>query len=81
MGYDQLVIEVRRLLRAAIEARYTGDLHAHKVGLQAYADGYVKALCDAGLVGSDELLQLVGEVRTEIAGAAVAAADPVRRAS
>jgi hypothetical protein len=79
MGYDQLVMEVRRLLRAAVDARYAGDLHAHKVRHQAYADGYMKALCDAGLLGSDELLQIVAETRTEIAGAPVA--EPVRRAS
>jgi hypothetical protein len=73
MGYEELVLEVRKLLRSAIEARYRGDLHAHKVRPQAYADGYMQALSDAGLLAPDELLQLVAETRTELDG------EPVRR--
>ena len=68
MGYEELVGEVRKLLRAAIEARYRGDLHAHKVRPQAYADGYMQALSDAGLLGREELLQLVAEARLELQG-------------
>jgi hypothetical protein len=68
MGYDELVNELRTLLRTAIKARYRGDLHAHKVRAQAYADGYMQALQDAGLIGRDELLQIVAEARVDVAG-------------
>jgi hypothetical protein len=68
MDYDELVGEVRKLLRTAIEARYRGDLHARKVRPQAYADGYMQALRDAGLLGADELLQIVAETRVELEG-------------
>jgi hypothetical protein len=68
MGYDELVSEVRKLLRTAIEARYRGELHAHKVRPQAYVDGYMQALTDAGLLGRDELLQIVAETRADLAG-------------
>jgi hypothetical protein len=68
MGYEELVSEVRKLLRTAIEARYRGDLHVHKVRPQAYADGYMQALRDAGLLGPDELLQIVAEARLELEG-------------
>ena len=73
MGYEELVGEVRKLLRSAIEARYRGDLHAHKVRPQAYADGYMQALSDAGLLAQEELLQLVAETRVELEG------EPVER--
>ena len=73
MGYEELVSEVRKLLRTAIEARYLGDLHAHKVRPQAFADGYMQALSDAGLLARDELLQLVAEARVELEG------EPVER--
>jgi hypothetical protein len=68
MGYEELVGEVRKLLRIAIEARYRGDQHVHKVRPQAYVDGYMQALCDAGLLGRDELLQIVAETRADLAG-------------
>jgi hypothetical protein len=68
MGYEELLAEVRRLLRESIEARYRGELHASKVRSQAYADGYMRALGDAGLLSRQELLQLVAESRVELAG-------------
>ena len=69
MGYDELTTEVRKLLRAAFEARWRGELHVHKVRAHAYADGYIKALIDAGLLGQDESLQLVADARAELAAA------------
>jgi len=71
MGYEELLAEVRKLVRESIDARYRGDLHVHKVRTQAYADGYMRALSDAALVGNDELLHAVAEARAEAAGAAM----------
>lgn len=68
MGYEELVNEIKRLLRASIDARYRGELHAHKVRAQAYADGYMRALTDAALLGHEELLQIVAETRVELEG-------------
>jgi hypothetical protein len=65
MSYDELVGEARRLLREAIDARYRGDLHATKVRRLSYADGYMKALTDAGLLSHRELLELVAQARSE----------------
>ena len=67
MGYEELLAEARKLLRVAIEARFRGDLHANKVRAQAYADGYTRALLDAGLLDRGELLLLVSETRAEVA--------------
>jgi hypothetical protein len=66
MGYEELVAEARKLLRAAIAARFRGDLHANKVRAQAYADGYLRALGDAGLLDRAESLLLVTEIRAEV---------------
>ena len=70
MGYEQLLAEVRRLVRASIDGRYRGEMHVNKVRAQAYADGYMRALTDAGLIAQDELLHAVAEARAEVAGAA-----------
>ena len=71
MGYEELLVEVRKLVRESIEARYRGELHVHKVRAQAYADGYMRALSDAGLVTGEELLQAVAAGRADVSGAAL----------
>jgi hypothetical protein len=65
MGYEELIAKLKDLLKESLAARYRGELHAGKVRLSARADGYMEALLDAGLVGRDELLQLVADVRRE----------------
>jgi hypothetical protein len=66
MGKERLILEVRGLLRRALESRYEGGLQVKKAQAQAYADGYVRALMDADLVDRDQLLRLVGEERRGI---------------
>jgi hypothetical protein len=69
MGHDELLTRVRNLLRESIEMRYQGTLHAKKVQAQAYADGYMRALCDARQLDQDELMQLVSEERAKFSQA------------
>ena len=71
MGHEELLSRVRGLLRESIEMRYQGTLHAKKVQAQAYADGYMRALCDARQVDQGELMQLVSEERSRLLEAAV----------
>lgn len=59
MAYQDLMNNVRRLLREAITARYVGGPHTRKVQAQAYADGYMRALADADLVDDAQLLDMV----------------------
>jgi len=66
MGYDELSTQVRTYVRAALASRYQGELHVNKVRPQAYADGYMRALADAGLLSHSELLELVAEARAEV---------------
>ena len=66
MGYDELSTQVRQYVRVALASRYQGELHVNKVRPQAYADGYMRALADAGLFSQSELLELVAEARAEV---------------
>jgi hypothetical protein len=75
MGYEELMTEARKLLREAIEARYRGGPHGDKQQRAAYADGYMRALGDAGLASPEELLQLVAETRQELQGPALDTRD------
>jgi len=59
MAYQDLMNNVRRLLRESLEARFEGGAHHRKVQAQAYADGYMRALTDAGLVDDAQLLDVV----------------------
>jgi hypothetical protein len=63
MGKERLIVEVRGLLRRALEVRFEGNLQVKKAQTQAYADGYAKALMDADLIDRDQLLRMVGEER------------------
>ena len=83
MGYEELMLEARKLLREAIAARYQGGAHGDKQQRGAYADGYMRALSDAGLASREELLQLVADTRVELQGpaAVVTASEPEREAA
>jgi len=63
MGKDELLTNVRRLLKDAMDARFTAAPHDRKVRAQAYLDGYMRALSDAERCADAELLRLVGEER------------------
>lgn len=63
MGNEELLGNVRRLLKEAMEARFDAAPHDRKVRAQAYLDGYMRALADSNRVGDTELLRLVGEER------------------
>lgn len=69
MANEELINVVRRLLREAVHARFEGGAYAKLSRTHAYADGYMAALVDAGIVDRDSLLRLVGEERSRIASA------------
>lgn len=80
MGYEDMIVKLKQLLKESIAARYRGDMHATKVRLSARADGYMEALLDAGLIGRDELLELVAEARREDAQAAQSSVERIAAA-
>jgi hypothetical protein len=66
MAKEELINVVRRLLREVVTARFEGGAYARLSRARGYADGYMAALLDAGLVERDSLLRLVGEERMKL---------------
>ncbi len=63
MNNDQLMETLRALLRDVLKARFDGAAYAKLARAHGYADGYMRALLDAGLVNRDDLLGVVGDER------------------
>lgn len=63
MTKDELLSTVRQLLEDVLKARFDGAAYARLSRAHGYADGFMRALLDAGLVDKGELLDLVGETR------------------
>ncbi len=63
MSKKQLTEEVRKLMREVLKKRFEGTAYNKLSRAHGYADGYMCALMDAGLVQQDELLELVGAER------------------
>jgi hypothetical protein len=66
MSKEDLLSRVRELVRQVTEARFEGTLYAKLARAHGYADGYMRALMDAGLVDRGELLSVVGSAREEV---------------
>jgi hypothetical protein len=63
MNLDELKGTVRVLVRKTIETRFSGANYATLAQARGYADGYMRALLDAGLIDQKQLLALVNEER------------------
>jgi hypothetical protein len=63
MNLDELKGTLRGLVRKTIETRFSGANYATLAQARGYADGYMRALLDAGLVDQRQLLALVNEER------------------
>ena len=66
MAKEELIDVVRRLLREVVKARFEGGAYARLSRAHGFADGYMAALLDAGVVERDSLLRLVGEERLKL---------------
>ncbi len=65
MEKEQLKATVAELLEQVLKARFGGTAYARLSRAHGYADGYMAALLDAGIVHKDELLALVSETRRD----------------
>lgn len=63
MGKSELVERVKSLVADVTRARFEGGAYAKLMRAHGYADGYMRALMDAGLVDRDSLVRAVGEAR------------------
>lgn len=62
--------ELRRMLRESFTLQHEGGSYAKLARAQGNADGYMRALLDAGHASQRELLALVGEERAAVRGPA-----------
>ena len=69
-----LLDQLRTLLEGVLTARFGGTSGQKLARAHGYADGYMRALQDAGLVTREELLAVVGEENRRFV-----AADDARR--
>jgi hypothetical protein len=65
MNLSELKDTLRGLVRKTIETRFSGANYATLAQARGYADGYMRALLDAGLVDQKELLDLVNAERRD----------------
>jgi hypothetical protein len=63
MNLDELKGTLRGLVRKTIETRFGGANYATLAQARGYADGYMRALLDAGLIDQKQLLDLVNAER------------------
>lgn len=66
MNKSQLLARVRSLVADVTRARFAGGAYAKMMRAHGYADGYMAALLDAGLVERTEVIRAVGNARAEV---------------
>lgn len=66
MGRQELLDRVHALVAEVTRARFEGSAYAKLSRAHGYADGYMRALLDAGLVDRDALLHVVGAARRAV---------------
>ncbi len=67
MAKEELMNTLRRLLRDVVAARFEGGAYAKLSRANGYADGYMAALLDAGIMEQESMLRLVREERLRVA--------------
>ncbi len=66
MSKEELLERVCELVRQVTAARFEGTRYDKLARVHGYADGYMRALMDAGLADRDTLLTAVSEARREV---------------
>lgn len=68
MKNDELLNTLKGLLGQVLDARFAGGQRTDLARTHGYADGYMRALLDAGLVDQKALLRVVSEQREQYLG-------------
>ena len=71
----EMLSAVEGMLKEAFLAKAEGASQPRLARAYGYADGYLKALLDAGLATQKELLAIVADVRTAVSGPATGTAE------
>jgi hypothetical protein len=61
---EELLNTLRGLLRDVVAARFEGGAYAKLSRVHGYADGYMAALLDAGIVEERSLLEVIRDERS-----------------
>lgn len=64
-----LLNQVRTLIAESTQARFSGVSGFKAAKTTGYADGYMKAMLDMGLVSKAELLEAIGDARQGVVNA------------
>lgn len=67
---DRMLTVLRELLHDTFRMKNHGAAYAKMNHAQGYADGYMRALVEMGVVTHTELLSLIGETRRGVDGPA-----------
>ncbi len=68
---DEMLNELRAMLRDVFAAQAAGALHARVARAHGYVDGFMRALLDTGIADKQELLELVASERQHVSGPAL----------
>jgi hypothetical protein len=71
MAKDELLSELRGMLRDVFAAQAAGQVQARVARAHGYVDGFMRALLDSGVAGKHELLELVAAERQHVSGPAL----------
>lgn len=70
---DELLSDLRQMLRDVFAAQAAGQVQARVARAHGYVDGFMRALLDSGVAGKQELLSLVAAEREHVSGPALRA--------
>lgn len=65
-NHDHVLERASELVERVTEARFSGTTYAKLARAHGYADGYMRALIDAGLASQGDLLKLVASARRKV---------------
>ncbi len=71
-----MIEDLRLLLQDVFAARAAGTSHPRMARAHGYVDGYMRVLLETGMADKRELLSLVAEERSRVAGPATRALVP-----
>lgn len=60
---EMLLDNLREMLQEVLHKRFEGTPYAKLARVHGYADGYMRAMLDAGLIDKQALIELVGDER------------------
>jgi hypothetical protein len=67
----EMLVELRSMLHDVFAAKAAGETHQRLSRAHGYVDGFMRALLDGGLVGKQELLEVVAAERERVSGPAI----------